>query len=257
MSLFSVVYRCLFRDLVLVCCCVFAAVSSSFVIAEPVFVGRFDSSNSQPASPWQVVRFDEKIPATQFQIIDWHNRSALEAVAESSMALLARPVEVDIEKTPILCWQWWVDMPVDQADMNIKAGDDYAARLYLTFDLPDDQLSLGTRLKLSLARQIYGDQVPEAAINYVWDNKHPIGTQQNNAYTDRAKMVVQRTGSVDTGRWIDERRNVQTDVNTLFNSAGAKLIQIALASDTDNTKSAARALFANLHFVATEIPCHF
>ncbi len=174
MSLFSVAYRCLFRDLVLVCCCVLAAVSSSFVTAEPVSVGRFDSSNSQPASPWQVVRFDEKIPATQFQIIDWHNRSAL-----------------------------------------------------------------------------------EAAINYVWDNKHPIGTQQNNAYTDRAKMVVQRTGSVDTGRWVDERRNVQIDVNALFNSAGAKLIQIALASDTDNTKSSARALFANLHFVSNKESCYF
>ena len=57
--------------------------------------------------------------------------------------------------------------------MNIKSGDDYAARVYLTFTVPPEQLGFATRTKLSLARSIYGNQVPDAAINYVWDSSWP------------------------------------------------------------------------------------
>jgi hypothetical protein len=94
------------------------------------------------------------------------------------MALLGRTVAVDLKKTPILCWQWRIDAPVASADMNKKSGDDYAARVYLTFTVPPEQLGFATRTKLSLARSIYGNQVPDAAINYVWDNKQPVGTLQ-------------------------------------------------------------------------------
>lgn len=56
-----------------------------------------------------------------------------------------------------------------------KDGDDYAARVYVAFDLPDDALSWQTQIQLGLARQLYGDQVPDATINYVWDNRYPVG----------------------------------------------------------------------------------
>ena len=49
--------------------------------------------------------------------------------------------------------------------MSRKAGDDYAARVYLTFEVPPEQLSPGTRIKLGLARTVYGKQVPDAALN--------------------------------------------------------------------------------------------
>ena len=39
----------------------------------------------------------------------------IEAHADKSMALLGRPVAVDLTKTPILCWQWQIDAPVASA----------------------------------------------------------------------------------------------------------------------------------------------
>lgn len=78
--------------------------------------------------------------------------------------------------------------------MSTRQGDDYAARVYLAFSLPAEAMSFATRAKLRLARGIYGDHVPDAALNYVWDNRYPIGTQRSNAYTEHARMIVLRSG---------------------------------------------------------------
>jgi hypothetical protein len=221
-----------------------------------VDIGRF-TEPTKTLEPWQIARFDKKIPATEFQWIHWQGYTALEAKANNSMALMARPVEIDLEKYPILCWQWWVDDTIEKADLNTKQGDDYAARLYLTFKLPEELISWGLSVKLSLARSIYGDQVPEAAINYVWDNKHPIGTSKPNAYTEQAQMMVLQSGNTLSKQWVKQQRNVLQDLTQLFKAPKAKLIQIALASDGDNTHSQARALFTDLHFVTENGSCQW
>lgn len=221
-----------------------------------VDIGRF-TKPATTLAPWQIARFDKKIPATEFQWIQWQGYTALEAKAKNSMALMARPVTIDLEEYPILCWQWWVDETIDKADLNTKKGDDYAARLYLTFKLPEELISWGLSVKLSLARSIYGDQVPEAAINYVWDNKHPIGTSKPNAYTEQAQMMVLQSGNALTKQWVKQQRNVLQDLTLLFKAPKAKLIQIALASDGDNTQSQARALFTDLHFIKEKGTCQW
>lgn len=134
------------------------------------------------------------------------------------MALLARPVEVDLNRTPVLCWRWRVDAPLIKADMATKAGDDYAARVYVSFAMPPAELSFMTRAKLKLARSIYGDAVPDAAINYVWDNRYPVGTRKPNAYTDRTRMIVAESGARNAGKWVVARHDVQQDMVAEFGS---------------------------------------
>lgn len=225
--------------------------------AEPLRAGDFSQLTSLPQSPWQLVRFDEKVPATEYRLREHQGIAAVEARANASMALLARPLAADLNQTPVLCWRWWVDEPVAQADLNTKAGDDYAARIYVTFDLPDSALSLGTRLKLKLARSVHGGELPDAAINYVWDNRHPVGTAQANAYTDRAQMLVLRSGMEDSGRWVEERRNLLDDLQQLFGADSAQPLQLAIASDGDNTGAQTGAFFADLHLVAADAACQF
>ena len=225
------------------------------VSAEPVWVGRFNDADTAIPAPWKVEHFNEKHPPTRYTLRRWDGVVAIEAMADKSMALLGRPVAVDLKKTPILCWQWRIDAPVASADMNTKSGDDYAARVYLTFSVPPEQLGLGTRAKLALARSIYGDQVPDAALNYVWDNTHPVGTLQDNAYTDRTRMLVLRSGTAKAGVWVQERRNVRKDFQLAFGDVGGQLGGLAIASDTDNTGEKAHAGFADFRFVENEAAC--
>ena len=220
-------------------------------------VGSFPARTGEVSEPWRLIQFDTSIPPTTYQTRVWDGVPSVEATAHSSMALLAREVDVDLLATPILCWRWRVDDVVKSADMNTKAGDDYAARVYVAFKLPADKIDFGLRLKLQFARNLYGEHVPDAALNYVWDNQHPVGHRQFNAYTNRTQMIVQRSGAQQAGAWVSERVDVLSDITKAYGSDLAKISLLALASDTDNTKSKARAGFADLHFVSRDRPCVF
>ena len=222
---------------------------------QSVRVGDFAGSGAPPA-PWRVVQIGRKVPPSSYRRATVAGVAAIEARAKGSMALLARPIAVDLSATPVLCWRWFVDAPVAKADMTKKSGDDYAARLYVSFDIPDERMSSGTRFKLRLARSLFGRDVPDAALNYVWDNRHPVGRRQMSPYTDRAQLIVAETGSGRAGQWVTERADVQLDFERAF-AGPAKPIQLAIASDTDNTGSIARAAFADIHFVARSEKCQF
>ena len=236
--------------------CLLSAISLPLsALADPLWLGRFNESDTNIPAPWKIEHLDQRVPPTQYTLRKWDGVVAIEARAKKSMALLGRTAAVDLKKTPILCWQWRIDAPVASADMTRKSGDDYAARVYLTFSVQPDQLGFATRSKLRLARSIYGSQVPDAALNYIWDNRHPIGTLQDNAYTDRARMLVLRSGAGQAGAWVQERRNVLQDFQRAFGDISGELRGLAIASDTDNTGEEAHAGFADFRFVASEDAC--
>ena len=101
--------------------------------SEPVWAGRFDRG----MTPWQEVRLKAEIKPNTFTLRDWDGVPALEVKSSASMSLLGRPVEVDLDRTPVLCWRWRIDAPLQSADMTRRSGDDYAARLYVSLALPN------------------------------------------------------------------------------------------------------------------------
>jgi len=244
------------RSLLLAALAALLQATAPAALAAPVRVGDFSNTGALPPD-WQVVHIDQRVPATRYRTLQWDGRPAVEASATASMALLARPLEIDLQKTPVLCWMWRVDAVLQQADLARKAGDDYAARVYVAFSLPPESMSVGLRMKLSLGRSLFGNLVPDAAVNYVWDNRHPVGTRAFNAYTDRAAMVVQRSGNGQAAKWVAERVNVLADATRAFGTLPFKATSLAIASDTDNTGETARAGFADLHFVGADEPCDF
>ena len=116
-------------------------------------------------------------------------------------------------------------------------------------------MSLGTRAKLALARSTGGNAVPDGVVNYVWDNRLPIGTVRPNVYTDRARVVVMQSGNERAGRWVSERRNVALDIEKQFKTSEGRIVSIAVSSDTDNTGETVTAAFANLHMVGLSQAC--
>lgn len=228
---------------------VLAAASSS------TWIGRFTTAGDPPA-PWSMVPLKGEKP-TAYRVASVAGRMALEARVNDSMSLMARPISVDLAETPVLCWRWYVDGPVAKADMTRKSGDDYAARVYIAFDMPDNVLSGSTKLKLKIARSMFGRSIPDAAVVYVWDNRHPVGTARRSAYTDRSELIVADSGSGRAGTWVTKRANVAADFGHAFGNKPGKPIQLAVAADGDNTNSKGRAAFADIHFVGRDQPCAF
>ena len=219
---------------------------------DPVWVGRF-SGSGRPPSPWRVVK-TARIKPTVYRVATVENVTALEARVDNSMAMLARPVTVDLGKTPVLCWNWHVDSIAVKGDMRRKSGDDYAARVYVAFDMPDSALSAGTKMMLSVARKLYGD-VPDAAVIYVWDNRNAVGTARRSSYSNRLQLIVAESGAGRVGKWVSERADVGADFAKAFGGKPGRPVQLAVAADGDNTQRSGRAAFSNIHFVGRDQKC--
>ncbi len=215
------------------------------------------SNFSQGINGWMVQRIDKKVPATVFSAKKIDGVFAVQASSKKSMALLSKRTTINLNQTPVMCWRWRVNHVVAGADITKKSGDDQAARIYIGLDLPNSKMSLGTRIKLAAARSKTKQSIPDGAINYVWDNKLPVGTARPNIYTKQAKIIVAQSGNGTAGRWVSERHNVSKDIQRQFKTNAAKIQSIAISSDTDNSGGSVTAAFADIHFVGANAKCEY
>ncbi|MFH2204482.1 MAG: DUF3047 domain-containing protein [Elusimicrobiota bacterium] len=218
-------------------CAAFAS-GAPLLPAEPAFSG-----GALPDG-WEALTF-KKIP--RHTVYRWsRSESAIHAVSRDSASGLIRRLSVDAGAAPILRWRWRVSGIVERGDARSKAGDDYPARLYITFKYDPKRTGLGTRMKYGLAKTLYGEYPPHAGINYIWANKLPRGTTIANAYTDRVKMVAIRSGESEAGKWLREERDIVRDYRELFGEEPPPIAGIAIMSDTDNTHGSAEAWYADI-----------
>lgn len=245
--------RALFTRALLTCALLLAADAvraSAGEASQPTPFSRMQPEGT--VAGWQPLRPARNAAPTHYRLIDDGSMVVLKAEAERSMSGLIHPVEVDVRRYPKLRWRWKVGGPVANADMTQKSGDDYAARIYVMFDYPLERLSFGTRAKLKLAESLYGQKIPAAAINYVWDSRQPVGTILPNAYTDRARMIVVQSGTERSGQWVTETRDLAADFRSAFGEDPPNVIAVAIATDTDNTGEKATAWYGDIEFLPAD-----
>ena len=175
--------------------------------------------------------------------------TVLQARASAAAGAAIHPLSEKAEGRA-LTWRWKIDRVVGRADMDAREGDDFAARVYVFFDVPLDALPFADRWKVRLARLLHGDALPTAAICYVWDNRHPAGTSRWSPYTDRVRVVVLESGGAKAGQWVDERRDLAADFRAAFGSQWSgpvpAITGVALGNDTDQTGESVTAWFGDV-----------
>lgn len=215
-----------------------------------VEVAKFSRATVGQSVPdgWKPLTF-KKIPAqTKYEVINDGDVTVVKASSDASASGLIKEVKIDPRKYPIVRWRWKVENLLTNSDATRKDGDDYPARLYITFEYDPDKVSVGKTLKYRAGRVLFGD-IPIAAINYVWERKAPVGAIIDNAYTDFVKMVVVESGPQKLGMWIDEERNIYEDYKKAFGEEPSMINGVAIMSDTDNTKERATAYYGDITFV--------
>jgi len=200
------------------------------------------------APPWQVITLPKRPRHTSYEVVDIDGQRAVRASAEGSYANVVHPLNVDPAATPILRWSWRVDQFPADSDLTVRSGDDLAAKVCVLFDLPLDRLSLGDRLKIQLGRWLFKLELPAATLCYVWDRTLTVGTWLPNAYTDRVRMLVLRSGAAgQQGSWFAEHRDLRTDFARAFGAEAQggvpRISAVAFAADADNTSGRALAYF--------------
>ena len=219
--------------------------------AAPSTIAPFSTAAPGPSLPagWRVVPVPGRKPG-EIAVASDEGIGVLRVHADAAVGSAAYRLRSDARAA--LAWRWKVDRVLEGARFGTREGDDFAARVYVTFDLPLDALSFVARTRLRLARLFFGADLPSAAICYVWDNRAPVGASAWNPYADRVRMIVVESGAARAGRWVDEARDVEGDFRAAFAWKGElpPIDGVALSADTDQTGESVTAWFGDVRLEA-------
>ena len=217
---------------------------------EVFYAGQFSVANPGDKLPagWQPFIFKNIDAHTSYSLVKDGDTPVIQAVSKASASGLTRKIRIDPEKYPIVQWQWKALNIYRNGDVTKKDGDDYPARIYITFEYDPNKISIVERGKFRLAKLVYGEYPPSRAITYIWASKAQVGTIVSNPYTDRVKMIVVESGKDALGTWITEERNIFDDYVTAFGVKPPMISGIAIMTDSDNTKESAIAFYGDILF---------
>lgn len=217
---------------------------------DEIVVGEFSAAREGGPLPdgWGPLTFRDVSRHTAYSLVRDGKTVVVKAESDDSASGLLRRIEIDPAEFPIVEWRWRVENLLEKADVHTKSGDDYPARIYVTFAYDPDKLSFWERMQSRAARAWYGEYPPTGAINYIWASHAPAGTVVPNAYTDRARMIVVESGEAKLGRWVTERRNVYEDYLEAFGEEPPKISGVAIMTDSDDTGESATAFYGDIVF---------
>lgn len=205
----------------------------------------FSSMSPGPvAAPWRVQGIRGR-PVASFRIVARHG-GVLEVVTSGSVASLLHDVDVDPDDATTIAWSWRIVEPVERSALSERSQDDFPVRLYVLFDYDLGRLSFFERWRIRLARLVYGDWVPGAALCYVHAVEDDVGTIAPNAYSDRIRMIVVDDGLVRDGEWVAFRRRIADDFRAAFGERAPRIVGIGVAADTDDTGEISVAYFGDI-----------
>jgi len=228
----------------------FSILSNSTYSADSIIAGNFSNQKTNTITPagWHPLNFDSIDNKTAYFLTHDNDKVIYKAVSHASASGVINKLSINPRDYPILTWQWKIDNIITKADINSKDGDDYPARIYITFEYDVERLTGLESFKVELYKSIHGEYPPLAVLNYVWDNVQPIGYTTDNAYTKRVQMIVSQSGEKNIGKWVKERVNVYDDYQRVFGEIPMKITAVAIMTDTDNTGESATAYYGDITF---------
>ena len=222
-------------------------------VAPPLVVGAFSSMvPGGPVAGWEPLRLGDARPSSYTLVREPAPGQAgggtvvVRARADDSASGLVRRVRVNLAEYPVLAWRWKVDGVIARGDVTRRDGDDYPARIYVTFDYPPSRLSFGDRVKYRALRVLGYRDIPTRALNYIWANRAGETRIVANPFTDWVQMVPVESGPANAGRWRSVRRNVADDYRAAFGEEPPAITGIAIMTDADNTGGAAAATYGDI-----------
>jgi hypothetical protein len=211
-------------------------------------VGKFSAAETGGTLPagWKPLTFRNIEKHTVYTLVKDGDTVVVKAESHASASGLIREIKVDPREYPIVHWSWKVTHVLKKGDVFRKEGDDYPARVYITFDYDPQKLSFLDRRKYFLVKALYGQSPPLAALTYIWASRAPIGTLVPNPFTDRVMMIVAESGGDKLNQWVTEERNLYEDYRKAFDEEPAAISGVAIMTDTDNTGESAVAFYGDI-----------
>ena len=197
--------------------------------------------HSRPTA-WEHFKLPSKKPS-QFEFTLEEGRNAIVARAQSSASMLRQVMRVEPADLGRLKFSWKLPSLIEYADMSIREFDDSPVRVVLAFEGDRSKFSGKNAMLSELAHVLTGEPLPYATLMYVWCNDCKPEEVILNPHTDRIRKLPLETGTAKLNRWMDYERAVRDDFVKAFGEEPGLLTSISIMTDTDNTKSVARAFY--------------
>jgi hypothetical protein len=170
-------------------------------------------------------------PVYDFAVVENDGQTALHMRSENDSSTISRDIrgKVNLEATPLLEWRWKVTTLPKAGNSCRKATDDQAAQVFLVWPR-------------------FPEAVRSRIIGYVWDTTAKAGTICPSEKTRTVTYIVIRSGEADLGKWLTEQRNVREDFKKIYGEEPESPAAIALAIDSNDTKSTAESYIGSLVF---------
>ena len=199
-------------------------------------------SDSGKPAVWEHFKLPGKKPS-RFEYVREDGRAAIEASARSSASMLRQTVRIEPATLGTIRFSWKLPDLIDYADMSLREFDDSPVRVVLAFDGDRARFSAKNAMLSELAHVLSGEPLPYATLMYVWCNVCAPESIIVNPHTDRIRKLPLESGPAKLNRWMNYERNVREDFVKAFGEEPGVLTSISIMTDTDNTKSVARAWY--------------
>lgn len=175
------------------------------------------------------------------QVVDMEQGVVLRAHSQSSSSGFKYSNKINLNKTPILQWQWTaqqlpfflamsddgIESKRNNYDEKSKQGDDFALRLVVGLD------------------PLFGDK---KSIHYVWAQNEKIGSHWDiDAFT---KVMVVSGENQTTMQWQTLARHIQADWLELFAEHIEHIDFVSFITDTDSIQGESIAYYGDMRTLA-------
>ena len=214
-----------------------------------IVVGPFSAMTpDSPVTGWEPMTFKRIKSHSRYALVEDAGRTVVRADSSASASGLARQLPIDPHDFPILTWSWKVTNTVAKGDVTKKSGDDYAARVYITFVGDNGRADFFQRTKMAAFKWFYGETPPSAALAYVWGNRAELEAIHTNPYTGRLQMIVVESGPAYLNQWRTARRDIIKDFQRAFGHDPPHISGVVIMTDTDDTGESATAWYGDIVF---------
>ncbi len=190
--------------------------------------------------------------STLYSFTTEQGRPVVLAESLGSASMLRRTVRVEPASLGRVKFSWRVPSLIETADLTDRDASDSPVRLILAFDGDHARLTLRNRLMFDLAHAVTGEAPPYATLMYVWDNKAPMESVIHSGRTDRIRKIVLESGKSNLGGWRHYERDIAEDYRKTFGEDPGPLIAVGLMTDSDNTRSRAKAWYGEVHLLTQD-----
>ena len=197
------------------------------------------------ADGWSLFESSDWKPA-RFDLAD---DGAIRVTTDNSTALIWRRVDPSLKQGRYLSWRWRVDAAMPPTDIRVKGGDDRPIAVHVWFEDPPERQNIFRSIRNSVLESLFGIPISGRVITYVWGGTGAPGDAQANPHIgDDSWMVVRRTGGAHPGKWLREKADLVADFQRGFGEAPPAARMIAIAADSEDTKTASVALIRDIRF---------